>query len=311
MKLVHAIAALALAALSNAGPLVSSAAADDGCDLRIDDLGNLQWEGGRGAGYDVYDPALYRETVEFEIRADGLCLFAVGVTAKSGTTERSLRSGSGLRYQLYTDYSLATPLQDVPGAAPNELLLGIIGSDRRRHLRFYFSIPPLQVAAPGTYRDEIEVRLYEIRLGPLKLADTRKRTVEARVPTAVDLTFGGGFDGGGTGTSLDFGTVQRFDTRDLYFRARSNAGYRLRIASQNGGVMRYVEPGESSVLPYTLTIDGAAVGLAGGKAAELPGPADPTAPSGITHRLVVRIEDFRDAVAGDYRDVLTLTVEAR
>jgi spore coat protein U-like protein len=301
----------ALAALLSLPAARAEAASSNPCDLEIDDLGSVQWNGGRGAGYDVYDATLHRQAVEFEVRGARGCPFLVGFDSASSDNDRRLTKGAGhLRYQLYADYSLGAILRDVPGAAASELLSGVVGQGGRTRMRFYVVIPPLQVAAPDTYKDRVEANLYDFRDGKARRVDDRDFDIEARVPTAVNLSFSADFDSSPGAASINFPAVQRNDVRDLYFRARSNAGYELRLLSLNGGIMRYIGFGDSSTIPYTLSIDGAVVPLSFGRVTELSGAPTGTPAIGNTHRLTVRIDDVGDATAGTYADVLLLTVQA-
>jgi spore coat protein U-like protein len=309
---INPIARLAalVAVLAGAPPALAA------CDLDIRNIGTVRWAGSGGRNYDVFDPATNAQVVTFEIRHRGdACAFIVAASYSPGAggARRLAGPGGTLDYQLYVDRSLTRVLKDLPGATPQEVIVGAApAGNNDQALEFVMSIPPLQVVAAGTYEDELDFSVYEGVPGAATLRDQRRVRFEARVDPVVQFTFAAGtvFDAAQRSARVDFGVMQAGTTRDLGLGARGNTYYRISLSSENRGVMRHVDPGDNSVVPYALSFDGRPIPLNQHSAAAVEDAA-PTDAVGRRHTFQFTVGDLGTASAGDYQDVITVTMTAR
>lgn len=285
------------------------------CDLDIRNIGTVRWNGA-GSGYEVFDPATYGQIVTFDIRhRNDACSFIVTASYTPGPNgERHLIGpGGSLDYQLYVDRAMSRVLKDLPGATAQEVIVGSApAGTNTQQLEFTMSIPPLQVLAAGVYEADVDLSVYEGALGAATLRDQRRIRILARIQPTVQFTFAAGtvFDPNQRSARVDFGTMQAGTARDLSLGARANTYYRISLSSENRGTMRHVDPTDNSVVPYSLTVDGRVIEL------NRPSPtavddAPPTDATGRRHGFLFTIGDLGAASAGDYQDVITVTMTAR
>ena len=91
---------------------------------------------------------------------------------------------------------------------------------------------------------------------------------------------------------------------------RSNSTYSVSLQSAGKGVMTHIDRQVSSTVPYTLHFDGLLIGLGGNQPTEVVTSAPPTSPSGWPYRTIVTIGDVGFPSAGDYEDVITISLSA-
>lgn len=303
-----------LAAIFVATILAAPAAADNGCDLQLKDLSDVWWRGPTGAGYDVFDSVQRSQHVDFTVvRKKGTCSFFIGFVSSSSSDAigRALHHGqSKLRYQLYRDNGFSTILRDISQAEPGQVLSGVAVAGRDEYrFEFLFAIPPQQVVGPGPYHDQVELRLYEGTIGAAILRDVKKVHPRVDVPSVAELSFRstGIFDPRIRSTTLRFDPLRTGATGTVRLWARSNAGYRMFVESQHGGVLRHEDPIDESVVGYTLRIDNAVVPLNQG-ARQVSAHTGVTTPDGREHVFDVTIGTVDTQSAGEYQDVITVTL---
>ena len=114
------------------------------------------------------------------------------------------------------------------------------------------------------------------------------------------------FFGGTTQRTMDFGVLQAGDTRQYDLLVETNALFSMDIASQNSGVLTYQGSNPVGGLPtevdYELYVDGQTVNLDTGSATFGSGL------SGLRWPFLVEILDYGVPVAGQYQDIIDITV---
>ncbi|MBC7869817.1 MAG: hypothetical protein H7Y09_03180 [Chitinophagaceae bacterium] len=162
-----------------------------------------------------------------------------------------------------------------------------------------------QLAAPGFYSGEIEVRVLDRDGNPAALAhQTLNLTFEVRPQLSVNIA------GGGTKTTLDFQMLAPGQTRSVFVQTRSNLDYSLEATSKNRGSLA-LEPSvgtESWTIPYTLSCDGERVDL---KSAVTACSNNSSGAGYGQHQISIEIGTFKDNRAGLYRDFITLEIKPR
>jgi hypothetical protein len=112
--------------------------------------------------------------------------------------------------------------------------------------------------------------------------------------------------GSGQTTSVQFGTLAPGQTASVILQTRTTGNYQLDFQSRNGGFLILQGlTGQSSKIPYNLTIDGQPVAL--GAASFLKVTAGP---GEAAHRLAVTIGGTAGNLAGTYIDVITVSIES-
>lgn len=285
------------------------------CALSVSDITTTDWVGGRGRGYEVYDPQRRVQLVTFRLRSqDDSCPFVLTIAPATASGDGSgtlLGPGAALRYELYKDASGSERLRPVGGATENEVFSGTVPGGRSGlALQFVVALPPEQLVPPGHYSDEIEFAAYEGSLAAGVLRDRRRVRLTASVPSVAAISFAEGamFDANQNTYALNFGNLRAGDRRVVQLKVRGNGGYRLRLGSHNGGRLRHVDAGDDSLVSYALTIDGAPVDLSRGPDVEVAAAADLVPAAGRTHLLEFTVGEVGNATAGVYRDVIDVTV---
>ena len=128
------------------------------------------------------------------------------------------------------------------------------------------------------------------------------------VPALAELSLSEGtFDVNKKEKTINFGKLNEGDTKGATLHTRSNAGYRILVRSDNSGALRNVNPSDESAVHYDCFLDGRLVPL---DTTDREGLSSSTLtdPLGRLHRLDFRIGPIGSATAGDYQDVVTVTV---
>ncbi len=295
------------------GAFSSSAYAD--CKLKITNLKTATFSGHAGNGYEVFDRDQHSELIEFKVeRQSGSCSFVVGFSIGNGSSYggRYLsHGGSQLRYQLYKDVGATQILKDVPAANSDEVLSGtLLAGQTSATFQIYFVIPLLQIVPPSTYLDSIRISVYEGTVQSNQLRDQEQLRLSAFVPATAEFSLGDsvGFDAAYRSACVDFGILVKGVTRDLKMHVRSNAGYRVLIRSSNAGNLKAQDPRDSSLIPYSLSIDGVSVPLDKTGAITALQRYGLTSELGDEHILRFTIGDLSSAGPCDYLDVIQVTL---
>lgn len=119
---------------------------------------------------------------------------------------------------------------------------------------------------------------------------------------------GAPFDPKAKAQKLDFDKLTKGKAKGFDLRVRSNAGYHATLESENGGVMKHVDPRSSATIPYVLRVGGAPVNLSRGRQTALSRNNRLTDRNGDLHELLVTIGEIGNAPAGTYRDNITISV---
>lgn len=287
------------------------------------------FQGGAGE-YNPYDPTEYMQAITFSVKGGASilnCNYFVTLSA-GGSGNASARymarpDGAHLNYNVYTNASKSAVLKSVPGATASEVISGtftaIIGAGQVHHYTIYWTIDPLQTVGADMARMQdvnLELKLYEGLLGTIfAQPDTEEITFRARVDSSVDLSLvntGAAFNISDTTQTVDFGTLEAGEVQAFDTIVRSNDGYAITIESQNGLLMRHERaPAVNDAVPYSLKFDGQGISLPAGV------PVTAITSSAVTpaagHRFPTQftVGTITGAeAAGEYRDVITVTVSA-
>ena len=170
---------------------------------------------------------------------------------------------------------------------------------------YYVNITRGQVVPPGTYSDLLGVWLYPLNSSGGIVAfrlHADNLTVTRTVPTSISVNIAGG----GTTTTLDYGTLTNGEVRTVNIEARSNVNYQLSTTALNLGNLRLPTPYSAWSIPYTATLGGSSLNLA---STTVLGPFGLTPYAGTTRALAATIGTIGNKRAGIYSDEITVSIQ--
>ncbi len=225
--------------------------------------------------------------------------------------------GPKIPYNLYRRSSAQDLLKDLPEASTQNVIDGRFLSNRPWQTtteNFWVLIPEVSsLPRAGVYFDNIRVSLYAHKLESDRLQHYVDFPLQIIVGQSIALSLldvGRPFDENDTTHTMNFGQLTAAETGRMDIRVRANIGHRLYFSSQNNGSLRHVS--SHSSVGYELSVSGRKITLSGSAGAPaLAGESQsPTSEAGDLYPVEVKIGDVSSRPAGDYRDVITVSVEA-
>lgn len=225
--------------------------------------------------------------------------------------------GGKISYNLYARSNGRDLLKDLPEASNNDVLSGSFHSNRPNQIMsrsFWIQLPEnLQLPKAGVYRDRIRLNLYEHQLRADRQGAYVDLPIEFIIAEHISLSLldeGRSFDANDTTHTMNFGTLTQGRTQRMDIRVRANLGHRLYFSSINNGQLKHVSA--SDKVSYDLTVSGRRVSLAGSAhQPALAGESMTASPeTGELYQVGVQIGSVAVKRAGEYRDVITVSVEA-
>jgi len=292
------LSVLALLMVAVAGPAV---AAD--CQGRIGPETSVTAR----ESYDPFSPADLVDAHRIGIANTGAAACSYGLVFRARSPRPVL--GGTLSYTIVgaSGTELLTSLAGT--LAPAARLAGPLAPSANASLEIQLVIPRGQHAAPGLYRDGVDLELYALDASgrpsgqPL---DTAPLALAAGVARIMSVNI----RGAGLGTTVDFGVLGQGQQRTVTIEARSNDSYQLDVTSDHGGQLVLTQPLPSRqwAVPYAATLSGQRLDLSG--RASLPALPATRPESDAGHPLTVTIGDVANKHAGRYQDVITVEITA-
>jgi hypothetical protein len=207
---------------------------------------------------------------------------------------------SRLKYDLTNDTGQSLLVETAGAGVSRFLLSPPLSGYAVQSIGFNVLVERGQIASPALYVDRIELVLSS-EDGQTELAHGDYYLwISVQSISMISVT------GGGVSTSVPFNTLATGMSRSLILEAKSNTGYTISFTSSNGGKLSLDPPiaGQSWVIPYKMTVDGAPSSL-NGQPLSLGG----TPVSGQqSHSLTFQIIDADRKRAGRYKDVITVRI---
>lgn len=289
--------------------------------LRLRDVSRVDWSGGNGNGYEVFD--LIRSIEQFSFRvskSSGVCDYVVALSANgSGGAWRQLtKSIDALDYNIYTSASGSTAVGSLPGASAQEVLGGAFTGTGREEdsVSMHLVVEPGQVVPRGNYTGAMDVILYEGTLASATEVERANLSVKAVVAEIVEISLvetSQPFDPFDDGQIVDFGQTLGPATLGFDMRIRGNAGFDVRFKSNNQGQMENLTDNKLDGIPYVFSVNGIpnAFDSAGQVKVALKPSGTVTAVSGEAFPVDFSIGDISNYMATSYEDTMTITVIAK
>ncbi|SHF15274.1 hypothetical protein SAMN02745148_01937 [Modicisalibacter ilicicola DSM 19980] len=272
------------------GDPVSSAA----CEARIESI-TL-----KGAmDYSPFDRWDRVETLDIHVRRGGVCTLAF--TFESHNRNRLSGSRESLTYRIQTHSGNDLRLNGVNVYSGRAIASG---DDSRFPVSVV--IPAGQPARAGAYSDRVSVQL----MNGSRVIDTHELTLKSDVRPQARIRISGSSTTGfssADGAGLDFGSLTSGEEKSAYLFVQSNSAYALQLTSENRGRLRHVHGSASNAyIAYRAWLDDKLLDL---RRAETYRPSPGRALDATTpYRLRVRIGDVSRAIAGRYRDTISVDV---
>lgn len=106
--------------------------------------------------------------------------------------------------------------------------------------------------------------------------------------------------------NVKFGDMTPGATRDAVVQVRATRPVAITLSSRNLGVLKHTELKGTAGVPYSLTVDGVPVNLAGSSAPIQRTPE--LSLDGTSYPMTVTIGDTTGRAAGNYKDRITISV---
>lgn len=298
----------------------------------------VTWRGS-STGYDPLDSTNYSQSATFTVtKTSGSCTILVGATTGGSDTgtNRTLASGSNtLSFNVYTDSQLQNTWRNPPNANTNQVVSYSFTSSPTRQtqtLTFYYNVPPQQLTSTnvlvptGTYSRQVYFYIYTGTVNnPGSAVSSTSVNFQAAVQSDMQVSVvqqGSSFNASSTSQTVTLQTIdlQTAATGALDLWVRANTGFKLQLASQNKGVMKYsANPSDPSAVPYTLSVkvNGTYTPVTLSSTATLSAASSATGIGGTDYPISIAVTNLSNTasfpttqslpLAGSYADVVTIT----
>lgn len=260
--------------------------------------------------YDPFDGISRNVSFAVEVINNGSddCRVALAIASQNSNTQRVFKMGTQkLRYSVETqggsDYpnSLTQPFGSttLPG-----------GQGRRKTIVVVVKVQAGVIAPAGTYGDVLSLQLFRTGDGRgSALGSARTVNANAAVEARAQINIAGA-SGVSSSSSfavdrLDFGTLSNGEQKSAFVQVRTTREITFTIRSQNLGKLKHQVLSGDPGIAYTMKLAGATVDLS---AAATLHRAPAVSLDGTSYPLSVRIGDIAGRPAGNYQDLLTITV---
>lgn len=260
----------------------------------------------RNDAYEPFSPdaTIYPLEVTISNRADQACeLKALAIGGSSGNRKMTgSASGAPLVYEILGAHGVRLPNEQDSGFGVPVAL----GPNAETILRLQVRVPAGQVVPSGHYDENIQLRLVG-QTGGVR-AD-RRLPLSVQVQSRAQVNLAGTasvFNAGVRSAVLSLGELTDGSTNQIFIQLRANEPVRVRLDSRNRGMLAHVGM-KSEVIPYTLVVDGTPANLAG--------PFFLTRSprrtlEGASYRAVATVPKVGNKFAGEYRDLIVISVDA-
>lgn len=171
-------------------------------------------------------------------------------------------------------------------------------------------VPAQQIVPRGLYKTELALRL--VGAGSDETAIVAGNAVlRVAVPSRVEMNISGAATRGSSGplsmapASINFGEAHSGQSEHVFVNIWSNGSVNVALSSENHGMLRHIENPALPPIGYRTRFDGQAVSLA--STVNLT-RRPPSSLAGGSYELALTLGDIRQNYAGQYKDVITVSV---
>lgn len=252
---------------------------------------------------DPFDPTPYERTLRITLRNTGSDPCRIGLSATDRTLGTRLLTNTQVPYELIWN-NVPIPNFDTP--APGREL--VLGSDQVSEV--YVSVQvrrPFQ-AQPSPTEAVLTLRLHDLDNGNQVIAQQDAR-LAANIVAIAQINIAGSSSSFGSTYGIDrvdFGNLEAGKQQTVYVQLRGNTRMRMTVQSANAGVLRHEVIRSAPGIPYNVrlleqTFVPSTERTFGGLLS--------TGVYGTNMPMTLTIVEVSDVPAGQYSDVLTLSIE--
>lgn len=237
-------------------------------------------------------------------------------TASSYSNRRLVNGANTIGLQIFTDAGNTKIWKDFPNvSSANDIIVGSFANgsgSNTQNIPYYPVLNAVTYERFGAYSDQISIKIYEGTYnGSNTLKDTEPVTLNYTMAKKVDLSLvdtGSPFNVSDTSQPMNFGTLTPGQQQSMDVMLKYNAGYNLKFSSLNNGNLK--NTGNTNTVPYTMTVAGNPIGLAGSNATpvSVASGTGVSSTNGLRLAVVATIGSLGSASAGNYTDTITITV---
>ena len=296
-KICYAL--LAVLALTSSAHATGSSS----CTAHISSAGPIA-----SVAYDPFD-GVARDVsfvVEFTNDSSNACTLSLAVKSQATGSSRYFKNGTDqLRYLVVWPDNSEFP-NDLNQPRGSISLQGGVGKTKAVTLRV--KVPANLIALAKTYNDLLTFRAYKAgtstRVGTDRTNVATSAVVEARAQVNIAGALSSHFGTFGV-DQIDFNTLTSGETQDSIVQVRATSGVSIAIVSQNLGRLRHkILLSDPGVL-YTMRLDGTVINL---NAPASINRSPPISLDGASYPMKLQIGHVTGRPAGNYQDMLTITV---
>ncbi|QNQ07723.1 hypothetical protein [Sphingomonas alpina] len=256
--------------------------------------------------YNPFAPSNEVADINVELSNSGDTACTVRLFARPSTGGSSLLSGAD-RLLYRVDNGGAGGGGEAGEIGPFSLT---IGARQQRMVGIHIIIPAQQIMPRGLYRTDLALRLVDDANGELALISPNA-SLNVAVPARIEMNISGAAARGSGGplsmapASINFGEAHSGQSERVFVNIWSNGSVTVALSSENGGVLRHMENATLPPISYSTRFDGQPINLRSPVALTRNPPATL---SGGAYELAVTLGDIRRNYAGQYKDVITVSI---
>lgn len=261
-------------------------------------------------------------SIDFTIRHSGaeanwFVTFSAGSSGTTSSRTAVGTSGGTYHYNIYDsnlNLNILRDISDNPSAGDS--INGVFTASNKPvsedHSAVIY-IPPGYFPPSEDYTDILTLSLFEGTFDNYVLVETKDIELIFQVPEVLELSIvdrGAPLDTSATTRNMDFGILRTGQIQQADIVVRATSPYNLLLTSANQGGLIRTDIQDSSVIPYFCYVDGTLVNLSGFSAVTASSGMK-TDYSGNRHEVDIEIGDVWNFTAGEFEDVITVTVETQ
>jgi len=250
-------------------------------------------------------------------KSHGSCSYFYTISYGSSTsyTNRKISQGSyTIPVNFYSDAAHSKVVRDLPDVTGNNDVISgnLSGGSSSDTLTYY---PVMGASATynrfGLYSDTYTISLYEGTTSSSTFRNSKTVTFNYTMPKVIDLSLvasGGAFNIVDTSETLSFGTLVTGAARSFDIVLKYNAGYTVKLSSANQGHLKHATLAD--LVPYSISVNSVTANLVGSNITPVSvvSGTGVSASAGLSLPSTVTIGSLGTARAGNYSDVITVTV---
>jgi len=258
--------------------------------------------------YDPFDGVARSETfaVQFVNNGSADCWLSLAIASQApGSLRTFAHGGDKLRYLVESTGGSAYS-NSITQPRGSFYLQG--GAGKTKTIDVRVKVPAGLIAPAGAYNDILTLRLFRnTGGGAIAMGSDRTAAAAATVEARAQVNIAGASSSSSPfGVDrIDFNTLTNGETRQAIVQVRATSPVKITVGSQNHGKLKHqILAGDPGVL-YSMKLDGTLLNLSG--IAELL-RAPPVSLDGASYPMLLQVGDVGGRPAGDYKDLLTISV---